>query len=205
MPATLLIGGGGHARVVLDTLAMMGRRCIGVTAQSAPDLPGLDYLGDDSAAFDRFPDGMEAALGVGGTPRQGASGTALRRRVYEQYRARGFTFPPLIGRGVLMAGDVVLEDGAQIIAGTLIQACVRIGPNAMLNTGACVDHDSVVQAHAMVGPRAVLCGGVTIGEGAYVGAGAVVLQGIVIGAEAVVAAGAVATADVPEGGYVSRR
>jgi UDP-perosamine 4-acetyltransferase len=203
--SVLLIGGGGHARVVLDGLLAMGRFCLGVTAREAPDLADLSYIGDDEAAFHRFPKGVEAALGVGGTPRQGASGTALRRRVYDQYVERGFHFPPVIGRGVIMAPDVVLEDGAQIIAGAILQPNVRVAANAIVNTGARVDHDTVVGRHAMVAPGAVLCGGVEIGVGAYVGAGATVLQGIRIGADAVVAAGAVATADVPDGGYVSRR
>ncbi|MGH7020276.1 MAG: hypothetical protein ACREEY_10365 [Brevundimonas sp.] len=203
--SVLLIGGGGHARVVLDGLLAMGRFCLGVTACEAPNLPDLTYIGDDEEAFRRFPKGMEAALGVGGTPRQGASGTALRRKVYGLYVERGFHFPPVVGRGVIMAPDVVLEDGAQVIAGAILQPNVRVGRNAMINTGACVDHDTVILEHAMVGPGSVLCGGVEVGVGAYIGAGATVLQGIRIGADAVVAAGAVATADVPEGGYVSRR
>lgn len=203
--SVLLIGGGGHARVVLDGLLAMGRFCLGVTAIEAPNLPDLLYIGDDEEALRRFPNGVEAALGLGGTPRRGASGTALRRKVYDQYVAAGFHFPPVVGRGVVMAPDVVLEDGAQVIAGAILQPNVRVGRNAMINTGACVDHDTIVGDHAMVGPGAVLCGGVEIGVGAYIGAGAVVLQGIRIGPDAVVAAGAVATADLDAGGYVSRR
>lgn len=203
--SVLLIGGGGHARVVLDGLLAMGRECLGVCASEPPDLFDLDYIGDDADAFRRFPLGGEAALGLGGTPRQGASGTALRRRVYGDYAARGFHFPHLVGRGVIMAPDVVLEDGVQLIAGAVLQPNVRVGLNALINTGARVDHDTVVEAHAMVGPGAILCGNVEIGTGAYIGAGAIVLQGVRIGAEAVVAAGAVATTDVPDGGYVSRR
>jgi len=183
----------------------MGRLCLGVTAREAPDLPDLTYVGDDDEAFRRFPSGVEAVLGVGGTPSQGASGTALRRRVYEAYASRGFHFPPVVGRGVIIAPDVILEDGAQIIAAAVLQPNVRICANAVINTGARVDHDTVVSSHAMVAPGAILCGGVMVGVGAYVGAGAVVLQGVRIGADAVVAAGAVATADVPDGGYVSRR
>lgn len=203
--SVLLIGGGGHARVVLDGLLAMGRYCLGVTARTAPNLPDVLYIGDDEAAFERFPSGLEAALGLGGTPNKGASGTALRRKVYEDYIARGFHFPPIIGRGAIMAPDVELEDGAQVIAGAILQPNVRVGRNAMINTGACVDHDTVVCDHAMVGPGSVLCGGVEVGVGAYIGAGATVLQGIRIGPDAVVAAGAVATADLPAGGYVSRR
>jgi len=200
----LLIGGGGHARVVLDTLGVMGRTCLGIVASEPSSAIGLSYIGDDAAAFRLFPQGGEAALGLGGVPRQGVPGTALRRRVYEAYIARGFRFPPLIGRGVIMAPDVMLADGAQVIAGAILQPNVRLGRNVLVNTGARIDHDTVIADHAMIGPGALLCGEVAIGVGAYVGAGAIVLQGVRIGPDAVVAAGAVASRDVEAGGFVGR-
>jgi UDP-perosamine 4-acetyltransferase len=201
----ILIGDGGHAKVVFEAMRVMGWTCAGVVAPDGGKFAGAASLGDDEAAFARFPQGGRAALGLGGIPSQGAPGTALRRRVYEAYTARGFVFPPLIGAGAILAADVELADGAQIMAGAVLQPGVRIGRNAMVNTGACVDHDTVVEDHAMIAPRAALCGNVTIRSGAYVGAGAIVLQGVTIGAGAVVAAGATATASVPDGGYVSRR
>lgn len=202
--ALLLIGGGGHARVVLDALEVMGRACFGIVADAPSSLSDLPYIGDDAAAFSRFPQGTEAALGLGGAPGQGVSGTLLRRRVFEAYLKRGFRFPPLIGRGVIMAPDVMLAEGAQVIAGAVLQPKVRLGRNALVNTGARVDHDASIADHAMIGPGAILCGGVNIEVGAYVGAGAIVLQGVRIGSDALVAAGAVATHDVEAGGFVGR-
>lgn len=204
MTSLLLIGGGGHARVVLDTVLHMGLRCHGVTAPTAPSLSGVSYVGDDESAF-RSSQPRTAALGLGGTPRQGMSGTQLRKSVFLRFRDEGFAFPPLIGRGVLLSEDATLGSGVQLVAGAIVQPNVRIDDNVVVNTGACLDHDAVIQAHAMIAPRAVLCGGVVVGTGAYIGAGAVILQGVTIGADAVVAAGAVATTDVPDGGYVSRR
>lgn len=201
----ILIGCGGHARVVLDALRAMGRSCAGVAAPDCETFEGVPGLGDDAAVFAGFPGGADAALGLGGTPGKGASGAQQRRRVYEAYVSAGFRFPPVIGRGAILSPAAELADGAQVMAGAVLQPGARIGPNALVNTGACVDHDSVLESHAMVAPGAVLCGGVTIGQEAYVGAGAVVLQGIRIGARAVVAAGATATVDVPDDGYVSRR
>lgn len=205
MSGVILIGAGGHARVVLDALRSMSRECLGVAAPGCDEFDGANGLGDDAAVFARFPEGCEAAMGLGGTPGQGAPGTKLRRKVYEDYRARGFRFPPVIGRGAIISPASMLEDGAQVMAGAVLQPGVRVGLNALVNTGACIDHDAHIEPHAMVAPGAVLCGGVRIGAGAYIGAGAVVLQGVVVGPEAVVAAGAVATAEVPAGGYVSRR
>ena len=74
-----------------------------------------------------------------------------------------------------IASDATLGDGAQVMAGAVIQPAARIGRNVLVNTRAVVEHDCVVGDHAHVAPGAVLCGGVSIGESAHIGAGAVIL------------------------------
>lgn len=196
MNGTLLIGAGGHARVVAEALRVMGREIEAVVAADG-DL-------DDEAALARWPHGCEAALGVGGRPRRGDPGVDARRALYEAYRSRGFVFPAVIGAGVVVAADVTLADGLQLMAGAIVQPGVRFGSNVLINTGARIDHDCEIGDHAVVAPGAILCGGVAVGAGGWIGAGAVVLEGRRIGAGALVAAGAVVTRDVPDGGFVER-
>lgn len=201
----ILIGNGGHARVVLDALKAMGRVCVGVAAPDGDSFEGVPGIGDDQAAWAAFPDGAEAALGLGGVPARGRTGTELRRSVYEAYVGAGFRFPSVIGRGAIVSPAAGLKDGVQIMAGAVVQPGARLGRNALVNTGARIDHDTTLEDHAVVAPGAVLCGGVSVGVGAFIGAGAVVLQEVRIGTGAVVAAGVVVTGDVPDGGFVGRR
>lgn len=198
----VLLGAGGHARVVLDALTAMGRPCAGVAAPADPGFDRIPWLGDDAAVL--AAGHREAALGIGGRPRRGDPGIEPRRALYLRFRLAGVVFPPALGRGVVIAPDVALTDGAQVMAGAVVQTGTRLGLSVLVNTGARIDHDAVLEDHAVVAPGAVLCGGVRIGAGAWVGAGAVVLEGRSVGAGAVVAAGAVVTRDLPDGGLAER-
>ena len=195
--ALVLMGAGRHARSLLGLLAARGLRATGCIAPAAPsgDWPGgCPWLGDDAVleALDSSKVALVNGLGSTGS-------TALRRKVFDAARALGFAFPPVVHPSVIQAADVILDDGAQVLAGAILQAGVKVGENALLNTGCIVDHDCVIGAHAHLAPGVTLSGGVQIGSGVHVGTGAVVIQGVSIGDSAIVGAGAVVLRDVVPG------
>lgn len=192
--ALVLLGAGGHARSLLGLLAARGLRATGCIAPSAPGAgwPGdCPWLGDDAALDGLDPARVALVNGLGST--------ALRRKVFEAARARGFSFPPVVHPSVIRAEDGALAEGVQVLAGAILQAGVTVGENALLNTGCIVDHECRIGAHAHLAPGVTLSGGVTIGSGVHVGTAAVVIQGICIGEGAIVGAGAVVTKDVATG------
>lgn len=195
--ALVFLGAGAHARSLLGLLAARGLRAAGCIAPDAPaeGWPGdCTWLGGD-AALDGLDCGRVALVnGVGSV-----GSTALRRKVFDAARARGFAFPSLWHPSVIRAEDVKLDDGAQVLAGAILQAGVTVGENALLNTGCIVDHECKIGAHAHLAPGVTLSGGVTMGCGVHIGTAAVVIQGIRIGDGAIVGAGAVVTKDVAPG------
>lgn len=193
----LLLGGGGHARVAADVARAMGLVVVGIVAPVAPAWPGLPWLGGDEAVDGFDPSDVVLINGTGTVRALAAEG--LRRRLFDGFRTRGYRFATLVHPAAIVAPDAVLNEGAQVFAGAVLQPGCRIGANAIVNTRAGIDHDTNVGAHAHIAPGATLCGGVTVGEGALVGAGATVLPGVRIGACAMLGSGAVATADVREG------
>jgi UDP-perosamine 4-acetyltransferase len=191
----ILLGNGGHAKVVLDALRSSGRDLAGWAGPGARETwLGLPCLGDDAAAWTQAPERYALAFGFGDNAR--------RHRLFDRFARVGFAFPALCHAAAYRAPDTGCADGAQIMAGAVVQPGCRIGTVAIVNTGARVDHDCEVGAFAHIAPGATLCGGVKVGDGALVGAGATVVPGVRIGADAVVAAGAVVTADVPAGAMV---
>jgi len=196
----LILGAGGHARSLLGLLAACGLRVGGCIAPAAPragwpeDCP---WLGDD-AALDGLDVARVALLNGLGSVRS----TALRRQLFDTARARGFAFPTLVHPSAIVAEDVALSGGAQVLAGAILQAGVTVAENVLLNIGCIVDHDCRIGAHAHLAPRVTLSGGVTIGSGVHVGTAAVVLQGVRIGDGAIVGAGTVVTRDVAPGATV---
>lgn len=196
-PSHVILGAGGHARSLLGLLAACDLPVAGCIAPAAPAAGwpgGCPWLGDDSVLEGLDP--VEVAL-VNGLGSIGS--TVLRRAVFEGARARGFHFPALVHPSVILAPDVRLADGSQVLAGAILQAGVRVAENALLNTGCIVDHDCNIGSHAHLAPRVTLSGGVRIGAGAHLGTAATVIQGVTIGAEAIVAAGALVIWDVAPG------
>ncbi len=198
----IVIGSGGHAKVVIDTLLCAGRRVIGRTdrdpGRGGIDIQGVPFLGDDAALSAHDPAAVELANGIGST------GDPSRRiAVFETFRARGFRFTHVIHPSAVIAADAEIGEGAQIMAGAIVQPGCRIGGNVIVNTGAQVDHDCAIGEHVHVAPGAVLCGEVTIGARSHVGAGAVVIQRVRVGEDCLAAAGAVVINSVADGTRVA--
>ena len=192
----IILGAGDHARVVLALLRATGAVIEGCLAPERPDSrwpADVPWSGDDTNLRSIAVRDVLLANGIGSVADCGP-----RRAAFERARSAGFQFVTLRHRSAVIEADVVLGEGAQVMAGAILQTGARIGANAIVNTGAIVDHDSVIGDHAHVAPGARLSGGVTVGPAAHVGTGSTVIQGIVIGAGAVVAAGAVVLSDVPD-------
>ncbi len=198
----IIIGGGGHARVVIAALKEAGAEILAIADNDrelvGASVLGVAILGGDEIVEGHAPDSTLLVNGVGST-----GDAKARRRVFERFKSKGYGFSGVVHPSAVIDPDLEMGEGAQIMAGAVIQTGTTVGANSIINTSASVDHDCTVEDHAHIGPGAVLCGGVRIGTGAHVGAGATVIQNIEIGAGAMVAAGAVVTADVAGGTAVA--
>lgn len=189
----VILGGGGHGRVVLDTLREMNAEVLGVVDPN-PDLvlpAGLRLIGASLSALS--PADCRLALGVGSVDVDTAN---RRRQLFAEGKAAGFGFASLRHPGAIISRDVSLGEGVQVMAGTVLQPGVRLGDNVIVNSRASVDHDCRIGDHVHIAPGVVLSGGVEIGAGTHIGTGAVVIQGIAIGAGAMIGAGVVVTRPV---------
>ena len=197
----LIIGGGGHAKVLAAAALEQGWRVLGFADPKPPAsvlIADLRCLGDDDYARGLDPQTLLLVNGVGSV-----GNTSERREVYESFTTLGFTFATIVHPRAYVATAVSLQPGAQIMAGAVVQPGSTIGMNVIINTSASVDHDCLVAEHAHIAPGAVLSGMVHIGAGSHIGAGATVIQGCKIGAGSLVAAGAVVVGDVPAGSRVA--
>lgn len=197
-PPVILIGAGGHARVLIDTLRRTNREILFAT-DSDPAVVGRNVLGvqvegPDECVLDRQPQTVELVNAVGSV-----ASLTRRQRVFERFTGRGYGFARVVHPSAVLSDSAELAEGVQVMAGAVIQPGARIGPNSLVNTGASVDHDVVIAAHVHVASGATLSGGVTVGQATHIGAGAVVIQQVTIGQSTVVGAGAVVIHDVADG------
>ncbi len=199
-PFTVLLGCGGHGRVVLDSALCAGLSVGGIVDGAlAPDerVMGVPVLGGDEWLAGTQGVQARLLLGVGANP-----DTARRRQLVQRWGA-GRGFAAVLHPAATLSAHATLGEGVQVLAGAVVQAGTRLGAPVVRNTGARVDHDCRLGDFAFIAPGAVLCGAVEIGEGAFVGAGAVLLPGMKVGAGAVVGAAALVNRDVPAGSVVA--
>jgi len=193
----LVLGAGGHAAVVIDTLRAQGMDIVGAL-DADEKLHGsenleITVLGGDHLLSDWPPVDADLANGLGG-----ANDVRPRTTIFVKHRDKGYRFASLLHPSAVIGAGCSLGEGVQIMAGAVLQPRSGLGENVIINTGASVDHDCVIGAHAHVAPGATLGGGVSVGTGALIGIGASILPGVKIGARAIVAAGATVIADVPD-------
>ncbi|GAB1266001.1 acetyltransferase [Aurantivibrio infirmus] len=194
----ILLGCGGHAKVVYDALCLNGLDVIGVVDTSQPKgtevFSSLKVLGGDDIIFEYSPTTIDLALGVGALP-----GIFNRQKLFNKFTDRGYRFKTLVHPSSTIASSVVLKMGVQVMAGAIIQADSIIEENCIINTSASIDHDCRVGRHSHLAPRSVLCGGVQLEENVFIGAGAVVIQNLIIKHKAIIGAGTMINIDVNEG------
>jgi UDP-perosamine 4-acetyltransferase len=201
----IVLSAGGHARVVIEALLSRGQRPSAVTDRDAARIGtlwgGIPITGPDEDILKMTIDQVQLANGLGNRASRSSSGWSARRELFDRFAGLGYKFPVITHASSVIASDASLGDGAQVMAGAIIQPAARLGRNVLVNTRAVVEHDCQVGDHCHIAPGAVLCGGVVVGEGAHVGAGAVVLGGVSVGAGSVVAAGAVVTKNIEAGAF----
>lgn len=189
MKQVIVIGAGGHGRVIADTVLRNGDRLLGFLddahTESVWTYPVLGKVQDwhlyvDTAAF---------VLGIGSN--------AVREQLSKDICGPWYTAvhpSAQIGQGVeLGAGTVVM-------AGAVINTGAHIGAHCIVNTGAVVEHDSILEDFVHISPHATLCGTVQIGGGTHVGAGAVVRNNCIVCSGCTLGAGTVVVKDITEPG-----
>lgn len=197
----IIIGGGGHAKVLIHALQLRQIPILGIVDEDntkiGTTVMGVRVLGDDSFVKDYASEKICLVNGLGSI-----GSVCLRKKVYLRFKEQGYTFRSVIHPAAVVAADVILAEGVQIMAGAVIQPGCTIGCNAIINTRASIDHDCRIGDHAHIAPGCVLSGGVSIGAETHLGTGSVVIQGKTIGSGALVGAGAVVVGDVAAGKMV---
>lgn len=196
----VILGGGGHARVLIDCLRA-SNEAVPVAIVDADrslwdkTILGVKVVGGDEKLEEMRDQGVSHfVVGLGGTKDNGP-----RRTLFERAMELGFRPVSVRHPSAICSPSAEIGAGSVLYPRSVVNACVKIGRNVIVNTGAIVEHDCIVGDHAHISTGAVLCGAVTVGDMTHIGAGAVVRQNQKIGARAVVGAGATVVDHVRDG------
>jgi len=185
----IILGAGGHGRVLLDLMENLRLNFVGFVDED-PSLKGKTIcghkvLGDENYLTNNFrPSEIILVNGIGTT-----DSTRKREKLFVKMKNLGFHFQTLIHPFSFVSPRAQLAEGVQIMAGAVIQIGSSLGENVIVNTKASLDHDCQIAANCHIAPGATLSGNVTIQKNVHIGTGATIIQGVLLGESSFVAAG----------------
>jgi len=199
MGKIVIIGGGGHAKVIIGVLKKnKDWSILGFTdSEDKGPILGARYLGNDDVLREVIREEKEccAVIGVGYVRINDT-----REKLMEHTRGLGFAFPVIISQDSIVNEDVSFGEGTVIFDGALVNVGTSVGRCSIINSHSTVDHDCVIGDFTHVCPGAHLSGGVVVGSKVIIGTGASVVQYVNICDNCLIGAGTVVIKDIKEPG-----
>ena len=201
MKKLLIIGCGGHAKVVYETA---------IATSSFSEFAFLDdkyenrlELNDDWGKWEiigkisdlRDPnirDNFKSAVVAIGENNQ-------RLSTIKQLIKYSYKLPTLIHPSATVSVTAEIGIGSVVFAQSVIQAKTKIGIGSIINNSASINHDCIVEDGVHICPGVNIAGGVTIGEKSWIGIGSTVIEGVKIGRKVTIGAGASVISEIPDG------
>tara|TARA_B100000674_G_C37865752_1_gene927033 strand:+ start:103 stop:762 length:660 start_codon:yes stop_codon:yes gene_type:complete len=204
MKRLLILGSGGHSKVVSETALCCGYRDfvylddratlmdvhLAKSSSNVPEGP-LDY-----ALTSNYISSFQDAIVAIGDP-------FVRFNWIRNLLNVGYNLPILVHSSASVSPSALLGIGSVVFANCSIQASVRAGQGSIFNTSCSVDHDCELGTCVHIAPGARLAGSVFIGDLSLVGIGSCIVPNVKVGSQAVVGAGSVVLSDVPSNSTVA--
>jgi UDP-perosamine 4-acetyltransferase len=191
----VIVGAGGHGKVVLDLLRTTGEQNpIGFIdadmSLAGTSVSGLSVLGPPNQLPRLRAKKISGAIVAIGDNR-------TRRKYAQMLIEQGFELINAIHPSAQVSPSAQIGCNVVIAAGAIVCAEARLADSVIVNTAAVVDHECEIGEAAHICPAVTLAGRVRIGDGAFIGLGAKIIPCISIGQHATIGAGAVVIRDIP--------
>ena len=186
MNRLIIVGAGGHGKVIADAALKIGYTNICyIDDYEKGDVIGFPVIGT-SADIESLNDGhTDFIIGIGNN--------AVRKMIAETYNVN---WVPMVHPSAQLAFKVEIGKGTVVMANAVVNVCSNIGEHCIINTGAVVEHDNVIGNYAHISPNVALGGTVRIGALTHVGIGATVKNNTDICSDCTIGAGAVVVKNI---------
>lgn len=188
--SVIVIGGGGHAKVVIDCIRSAGDTVIGVlddAIETGTCILGCPVLG----RLDEWEQYKEHKFIIA------IGSNAVRRSISARLDADWYT---AIHPSAIVSSFAVIGDGSVVMPNAVINASAAVGKHCIINTAAVIEHDCSIGDFSHISPAAALAGNVRIGEAAHIGIGACIRNNISVCDGVTVGAGAALVQSITDKG-----
>lgn len=192
----VIIGAGGHAKVVADIVEKRGDTILGFLDDNIEKdtiiIKNYKVIGDLNNRFSMsiLDNNIEFIIAIGDNKR--------RKEIAEN--TPNIKFYTAIHPNAQLGLDVNIEEGTVIMANACINSSSKIGKHCIINTGAIIEHDNIIEDYVHISPNASLGGTVKVEECTHIGISATVKNNIKICDNVIIGAGAVVVKNILEKG-----
>ena len=189
----ILIGAGGHSKVIRDALSLEGKSVKGFFDDNQDDQKagGIQYYGkiaDILKCSNGFIAEHKFIIAIGNNSIRKQIGTLLEPKKLRYGRA--------IHPKSIIASDVTIGEGSVILANVVVNSATSIGEHTILNTSSSIDHDNFIDDFVHISPGVHTAGAVEIGEGTHIGIGTNILPMKKIGSWCIIGGGTLVNKDI---------
>jgi len=191
MKNLIIVGAGGYAKSVLDSVDYMNFRMIGFiddvksSGEMHQDYPVLGNCVEDI----ENPADNVYFVAIGNN--------AKRKRWFDILKAHDLSLINVIDKSALVSQHSTIGEGSFIGKLAIVNRGASVGDNCVINTRALLEHGCQIGNHVNISTNCTLNGDVACDEGSFVGSASVVNGQLRIGAWSLVGSGAVVINDVP--------
>ena len=193
MKDLIIIGAGGHGRVVADIAQKLGlyEKIAFLDDGDVKESMGLPVLGKMSE-MDDYVTTADLFVAIGNSQ--------VRETVIDRLLTMGAHIPTLIHPSAVIGACVEMGVGTSVMAGAVINPCVKLGQGVIVNTCSSIDHDCTIGDYCHISVGAHVAGTVKVGRHTWIGVGVTVKNNTSICENCMVGAGAVVVKDIVESG-----
>jgi sugar O-acyltransferase (sialic acid O-acetyltransferase NeuD family) len=188
MKKLIIIGAGGHGRVVADCAQQLGKYSQIVFLDDCfyerKENSEWQVIGSVKD-FPKYIDDADFIVAFGNN--------RLRKQIILQLKQVKANIVSIIHPSAVVSPHTFIGKGVVIFANAVVNIGASIADGCIINTAATVDHDCELHECVHVSPGANIAGGVHIAQLSWIGIGSIIVECITLADNTQVGAGAVVT------------
>lgn len=192
----LLLGAGGYAKSVLDSLDMRYFDPIGFIDEYrslSEEHLGLPILANHISDI-IYPFKYKYFISIGDN--------ISRRKKFNIIKRKGLELISVIDKTSLISKNTSLGEGNFFGKLSIINSGVKIGNNNIINTKALVEHGCIITDHCNISTNVTLNGDVKVMKNSFIGSSAVINGQLTIGKNSIIGSGSVVISNVANNNVV---
>lgn len=192
MEKLILIGAGGYAKSVLDSIDYYNYEVTGFIDEFSDKKEHLGFpiLAQNLDSIEKKDEYMYFI----------AIGNNRNRMIwYDRLQRKKLRLINVVDRSAIISPEAMIGNGCFVGKMAIINSKAVVGNNCIINTKALIEHGCKICDHVNMSTNAVINGDVKIGTGSFIGSSSVTIGQLSIGEWSTVGAGAVVIKDIGDG------